>query len=127
MKKMENKNQENIAILPLKKEAQTTLDRYAIIETGGKQYFVLEGKTVMVEKLPQQQGEEVIFTSVLFKRENSQSCEIGNPYVATPVKGTIVKHLRGDKIIVFKFKRRKKYRKKQGHRQSYTVIRIVAI
>ncbi len=127
MKKIENKNIEGISILPLKKEAQTILDRYAIIETGGKQYFVLENKTVMVEKLPQQPGEIVVFSTVLFKRENSEKCELGNPYLASPVTATIVKHIRGAKIIVFKFKRRKKSRKKQGHRQSYTVIRINSI
>jgi large subunit ribosomal protein L21 len=127
MKKTENKNREHVSILPLKKEAQTVLDRYAIIETGGKQYFALEGKTIMIEKLAQEPGDVVVFSNVLFKRENLEKCEIGNPYLKTPVTGTIIKHLRGDKIIVFKFKRRKKYRKKQGHRQSYTVVRITAI
>jgi large subunit ribosomal protein L21 len=127
MKKTENKNNENVFILPLKKEAQTVLDRYAIIETGGKQYFALEGKTIMIEKLPQEPGEVIVFSSVLFKRENKEKCEVGNPYVTTPVTGVVIKHLRGDKIIVFKFKRRKKYRKKQGHRQSYTVVRITSI
>lgn len=127
MKKTENKNNENVLILPLKKEAQTVLDRYAIIETGGKQYFALEGKTIMIEKLPQEAGEVIEFSKVLFKRENKEKCEVGNPYTSTGVTGTIIKHLRGDKIIVFKFKRRKKYRKKQGHRQSYTVVRITSI
>ena len=127
MKNIDNNNKKDISILPLKKEATIVLDRYAIIETGGKQYFALEGKTVMIEKLPQQAGETVVFSTVLFKRENSETCQVGNPYIATPVTGTVLKHLRGDKIIVFKFKRRKKYRKKQGHRQSYTVIRITSI
>jgi large subunit ribosomal protein L21 len=127
MKKTENKNNQNVLILPLKKEAQTVLDRYAIIETGGKQYFALEGKTIMIEKLPQEAGEVIKFSKVLFKRENKEKCEIGNPYINSEVTGTIIKHLRGDKIIVFKFKRRKKYRKKQGHRQSYTVVRITSI
>jgi large subunit ribosomal protein L21 len=127
MKNVGNKNQEAISILPLKKETQIILDRYAIIETGGKQYFALEGKTIMIEKLPQQPGEVVNFSTVLFKRENSESCHIGAPYLSTPVIATVIKHIRGDKIIVFKFKRRKKYRKKQGHRQSYTVIRINTI
>jgi large subunit ribosomal protein L21 len=126
MKKAEN-NIKNVSILPLKKETQIVLDRYAIIETGGKQYFALEGKTIQIEKLNEQPGEQVVFSTVLFKRIDSQNCIVGTPYVDTPVTGTIVKHLRGDKIVVFKFKRRKKYRKKQGHRQSYTVIRINSI
>ena len=66
MKNIDNNNKKDISILPLKKEATIVLDRYAIIETGGKQYFALEGKTVMIEKLPQQAGETVVFSTVLF-------------------------------------------------------------
>lgn len=118
---------QNISILPLKSGCQTILEKYAVIQTGGKQYFTLENKTIMIEKLPGEAGDEVTFNEVLFKRINLESCFVGTPFLDTPIKGTIIKHIRGDKIIVFKFKRRKKYRKKQGHRQSYTIVRIQTI
>jgi large subunit ribosomal protein L21 len=126
MKKIENKKQD-ILVLPLKKDKQIVLDRYAIIETGGKQYFAIEGKTIQIEKIDQQPGEQVVFSNVLFKRENDKACIVGTPFIDTPVLATVVKHLRGEKIIVFKFKRRKKSRKKQGHRQEYSVVRISGI
>lgn len=103
------------------------LDRYAIIQTGGKQYFALEGKTLAVEKLPGGCDDEILFDEVLLRRTNSTTCEIGQPFLETPVKAVIVKHIRGPKIIVFKFKRRKKQRTKKGHRQPYTVVRFTSI
>lgn len=112
-----------VSSLPLKKNAEMVLEKYAIIQTGGKQYFALENKTIMIEKIDGDQGDSVAFNEVLFKRTEG-TCYLGTPFLAEPIIATIVKHLRGDKIIVFKFKRRKKYRKKQGHRQSYTVVRI---
>ena len=126
-KNKNNANGKELSILPLKEETKVTLDRYAIIQNGGKQYFVLEGKTVMLEKIDAQPGEQVTFSDVLFKRINAEECFVGQPYLDTPITGTIVKHMRGDKIIVFKFKRRKKYRKKQGHRQAHTIVRIGSI
>lgn len=116
-----------LTVLPLKNDAQVILEKYAIIQTGGKQYFALENKTIMIEKLDGEVNDEVIFTEVLFKRINAEVCSVGKPFLAEPIKGTIIKHIRGDKIVVFKFKRRKKYRKKQGHRQSYTIVRIQEI
>lgn len=115
-----------VSSLPLKKDAEIILEKYAIIQTGGKQYFALENKTIMIEKIDGANGDIVTFNEVLFKRA-SGVCSLGAPFLAEPITATIVKHLRGEKIIVFKFKRRKKYRKKQGHRQSYTVVRINAI
>lgn len=103
------------------------LERYAIIQTGGKQYFAVEGKTLAIEKLPGLPGEDVTFDEVLLCRSNVNSCEIGQPFLNTPVKATIVKHIRGPKIIAYKFKRRKKQRTKKGHRQSYTIVRFTAI
>jgi len=115
---------ENSKNIPLKENSIISLERYAIIQTGGKQYFAVEGKTIAVEKLNGIAGEEVIFDEVLLKRKNSQQCEVGQPFVETPVKGVIVKQVRGKKIVVFKFKRRKKQRTKKGHRQYYTIVRI---
>lgn len=105
-------------------EVQTT--KYAIFQTGGKQYQAVEGKTVAIEKLDGQAGDQVEFSDVLL-RKDSNNIEVGQPFLAQPIKASIVKQMRGKKIVVFKFKRRKKYRKKQGHRQPITVVRIESI
>ena len=104
-----------------------SLSRYAIIQTGGKQYQAREGKTLGIEKLDLEPGKSVLFDKVLLRKTSDAAVEIGTPYLKTPVKGTIVKHLRGPKLIVFKFKRRKKYMRKKGHRQPITVVRIESI
>ena len=96
---------------------------YAVIETGGKQYRVEPGDTVVVEKLPGIAGEKVEFPVLLVS--DDESVEIGRPTVAgAKVTGQIVEQGRDEKIIVYKFKRRKDYRRKQGHRQSYTAVKI---
>ena len=104
-----------------------TLSRYAIIETGGKQYQALEGKTLGIEKLDVKEGDAVTFDRVLLRKTAEGECEIGTPFLKNPVKGTVLKHIRGPKVIVFKFKRRKKYMRKKGHRQPITVVRIESI
>jgi large subunit ribosomal protein L21 len=101
-------------------------DRYAIFQTGGKQYQAIEGQTIAIEKLEAQEGEEVTFNEVLL-RKLDQNVEIGKPYLTSPIKGSIVKHTKGPKLIAFKFKRRKKYRRAIGHRQPLTVVRITEI
>jgi large subunit ribosomal protein L21 len=106
---------------------ETLAHRYAIIQTGGKQYQAIEGKTVAIEKLDAAVGEPVLFTEVLMRRLDDGTVEVGHPYLETPVKASIVKHLRGPKLIAFKFKRRKKYHRKQGHRQPITVVRIESL
>lgn len=111
----------------MKQEAVGLFDRYAIFVTGGKQYQAIEGKTVAIEKLDAVEGSEVIFDEVLVRKTNAESIEVGQPYVATPVKASIVKHMKGPKMIAFKFKRRKKYRRSVGHRQPITVVRIESI
>jgi len=103
------------------------LERYAIIQTGGKQYFAIEGKTLAIEKVNGQTGDTILFDEVLLRRENPQTLLIGQPFLEKPVEAVIVKQMRGPKIIVFKFKRRKKYRTKKGHRQSYTIVRFTSI
>lgn len=102
-------------------------DRYAIFQTGGKQYQAIEGKTVAIEKLDANVGDKVTFDEVLLRKESPENVEIGQPFVTKPIKASIVKHMRGPKIIAFKFKRRKSYKRKIGHRQAITVIRIEAI
>lgn len=110
-----------------KKYQDLVFDRYAIIKTGGKQYQAIEGKTIGIEKLNVPAGSEVIFEEVLLRKENANKIEVGQPFVSKPVKAVVVKHMRGPKITVFKFKRRKSYKVKQGHRQWVTVIRVTAI
>ncbi|RMF13879.1 MAG: 50S ribosomal protein L21 [Candidatus Dadabacteria bacterium] len=100
---------------------------YAVIETGGKQYRVTPNATVRVEKLEGESGAEVTFDRVLLVNSGEQTT-IGTPVVdGAVVRGKIVDQVRGDKIIVFKKRRRKDSKKKQGHRQNLTVVEITAI
>ncbi len=100
---------------------------YAVIRTGGKQYLVSQGDFLKVEKLPGEVGDEVVFDDVLLVSDAGE-LKVGRPRVeGARVKGTIVEQARHKKIIVFKMKRRKGYRKKQGHRQYYTGVRVEAI
>ncbi len=97
---------------------------YAVIETGGKQYRVSPGDRLLVEKLPGEAGEKVVFDRVLLVVDDGQ-VHIGRPFVeGARVEGTIVQQTRGPKIIVFKYRPKKRYRRKQGHRQYYTEIQI---
>ncbi len=104
-----------------------THNAYAIIETGGKQYQAIPGKTIAIEKLDGEPGVSVSFDKVLFRKKNETDFEFGYPYLKGIVMATIIKHDRGPKLIVFKFKRRKKSRVKMGHRQHRTIVRIVTI
>lgn len=100
---------------------------YAVVKTGGKQYKVSEGGFFKVEKLAGAVGEAVAFEDVLLVSRDGE-LRLGRPMVeGARVKGTIVEQGREKKIIVFKMKRRKGYRRKQGHRQSYTGVRVEAI
>ena len=96
---------------------------YAIFVAGGKQYRATEGETIYVEKLAGAEGEEVVFDQVLLAGE-----KVGSPLVeGAKVTGVIEKHGKGKKVIVFKMKAKKNYRKKQGHRQAYTKVVIKSI
>jgi large subunit ribosomal protein L21 len=96
---------------------------YAIIATGGKQYKVAEGDVIMVEKLGVNAGETVTFDQVL--AVNNGELSIGCPTVTgATVSGTVVKEGKGKKVIVYKYKRKTGYHKKNGHRQLYTQIKI---
>ncbi len=106
-------------------QQKSTFEKYAIIETGGKQYQAIEGKTIQIEKLEGEVGSTVEFKALL--KKSGENLEVGKPYIETPVKASIVKNIRGPKLIVFKFKRRKKVRVKKGHRQNHTVVRIESI
>lgn len=106
---------------------ESLFDKYALFQTGGKQYQALEGKTLGIEKLDAKEGETVTFDTVLLRKTGAGNVEIGTPYLKTPIKATVVKHTKGPKLVVFKFKRRKKVMRKQGHRQLITVVRIESI
>ena len=99
---------------------------YAVIQTGGKQYRVSEGDTIFVEKLAGDVGSEVKFDDVLMV--GGDKAAIGTPLVkGAKVLAEIVAQDRAKKIIVFKMKRRKKYRRTNGHRQPYTELRIKSV
>lgn len=100
---------------------------YAVIKTGGKQYKVAAGDKLKVEKLTGDVGSTVVIDKVLLIADG-ETTTIGAPLVAgAKVNATVVSHGRGDKVMIFKMRRRKHYRKTQGHRQSYTEIKIDTI
>jgi large subunit ribosomal protein L21 len=105
-----------------------TFDKYAIFQTGGKQYQAIEGKTLAIEKIEGGPGDIVEFDEVLLRRSDKDTVEVGKPTIeGQKVRCSIIKQTKGPKLIAFRFKRRKKVRVKRGHRQLYTVIRIEAI
>ena len=100
---------------------------YAIIETCGKQYKVSEGDVVFFEKLEAEEGKKVNFDKVILVSDNGK-VEVGAPYVkGAKVEGKVIAHGKGKKIIVFKYKAKKNYRRKQGHRQPYTKVEITSV
>ncbi|GBC59328.1 50S ribosomal protein L21 [Desulfonema ishimotonii] len=100
---------------------------YAVVSTGGKQYKVQEGDIFRVEKLPGEVGDTVTFDKVLLFSDG-ESVKIGQPMLDDiDIRGHIVEQGKSAKVIVFKYKRRKRYRRKQGHRQPYTAIKIDTI
>lgn len=99
---------------------------YAVIESCGKQYKVAEGDVVFFEKLDTEEGKKVTFDKVVLVSD--EKVQVGNPYVkGVKVEGKVVAHGKGKKIIVFKMKAKKNYRRKQGHRQPYTKVEITSI
>jgi large subunit ribosomal protein L21 len=101
---------------------------YAIIRAGGKQYRVKEGDTIHLESLSAQAGEKVVLGEVLLVGGGDGEARLGSPLVAkAQVVGTVLEQGRDRKIRVFKYKKRKHYRRTRGHRQSFTALRIDAI
>jgi large subunit ribosomal protein L21 len=102
---------------------------YAVIQTGGKQYRVEPGKTVVVEKLVGDKGTQVVFDQVLLVSSgDGDSVTVGKPTVSgAKVTGEIVEQTRGEKLVVFKFRRRKNYVRRNGHRQDVTVVKVSEI
>ncbi|MFP4532323.1 MAG: 50S ribosomal protein L21 [Desulfobacterales bacterium] len=100
---------------------------YAVIATGGKQYRVKEGDVVRIEKMPGNVGESLAFDKVLLLSDGNE-LNIGEPTVPNAsVNARIVEQGKGKKVLVFKYKRRKRYRRKQGHRQPFTAVQIDSI
>lgn len=97
---------------------------YAIVESGGRQYRAEEGHSLTVEKLPYQVGDQIELSNVLLLATND-GVSIGQPTVSgASVKVTVVDQFRGKKIFVWKYKPKKRYRRRQGHRQMYTRLRV---
>jgi large subunit ribosomal protein L21 len=100
---------------------------YAVIQTGGKQYRVAEGETLRVEKLSATPGDKLSFSPLLFA-DDGGNVQIGKPNVTgIQVEAEVMEQGRGPKIVIFKYKRRKSYRRKTGHRQPFTALKIVSI
>ena len=99
---------------------------YAIIRSGGKQFRVAEGQTVRVPSISKDAGEAVELEALVVSGD--EGVKVGSPAIeGVSVRGTVVDHGRGDKVIVFKKKRRKQYKRRQGHRQNYTTVKIDSI
>lgn len=97
---------------------------YAIIESGGRQYRAEEGNSFTTEKLPYEVGEQIELENVLLLADGDE-VKVGQPTVdGVLVKATVVDQFRGKKIFVWKYKPKKRYRRRQGHRQSYTRLRV---
>lgn len=100
---------------------------YAVIETGGKQYRVQEGDVITVEKLKVEAGDSIEFDKVMVLSDGKE-IQVGAPYLAeTKVFGSVVENGKAQKVIIFKYKSKKDYRKKQGHRQPYTMVEITSL
>ena len=100
---------------------------YAIIESCGKQYKVAEGDVVFFEKLDVEEGKKVTFDNVVLVSDDKK-VEVGAPYVkGVKVEGKVVSHGKGEKVLVYKYKAKKNYRRTQGHRQPYTKVEITKI
>lgn len=100
---------------------------YAIVETGGKQYKVTPGKTIRIEKIQGESGDSLVFDKVL-AISNDGETKIGTPYIeGAAIKGTIVQQGKAKKILVFKYRSKTNYRRRYGHRQHFTEVRIDSI
>ena len=108
-------------------EEEVYCEMYAVVETGGKQYRVEEGSILSVEKLGLSEGDSVAFDKVLLLSDE-EGIQVGKPYIeGARVEGQVLFNGKANKIIVFKYKAKKNYRKKQGHRQPFTRVKITKI
>ena len=99
---------------------------YAIISAGNKQYRVSQGETIYIDKVNQEDGSAISFDVLMV--ENNGEIKVGNPTVAgAKVEGKVVAQVKGEKIMIYKYKSKKNYHRRQGHRQPYTKVEITAI
>lgn len=99
----------------------------AVIKTGGKQYLVSPGKKIKIEKVDKKEGQELVFSEVLLLEKNKK-IEIGTPFVqGAKVSGKVLKHGKAEKVIIFKYKAKKRYKLKKGHRQQFSEVEILKI
>jgi large subunit ribosomal protein L21 len=97
---------------------------YAVVKTGGKEYRISQGDLIRVEKMEGKVGDQVMMKDVLMVSHEGQ-VQVGNPLLAnTVITGEIVQQVQGKKVLTYKMKRRKNYRRTKGHRQTYTYIRV---
>ncbi|MDP3982390.1 MAG: 50S ribosomal protein L21 [bacterium] len=103
------------------------IEEFAIIKTGGKQYLVTKGQKLQVEKLPEKEGEDVSFSSVLL-HQKGEAIAVGKPTLEKVlVKGKVLREIKGKKVIAYNFKAKKREKTKQGHRQQYSEVEITEI
>ncbi|MAG44687.1 50S ribosomal protein L21 [bacterium] len=103
------------------------MKNFAIIKTGGKQYKVAQGDVIKIEKLEGKAGDKIEFNKILLLKKNKIT-KIGQPFIKnTKVSAEIIEQARDKKVIVFKYKAKKRYKKKKGHRQPFTKIKILKI
>ncbi len=102
------------------------MSKFAIIETGGKQYRVSKDDTIRVEKLPVSSGEKIEFDAVLLTSDGER-VTIGTPHIDGVIKGLIISHGKGEKKMVFRYKNKTRRRTKRGHRQPYTEVKITGL
>ncbi len=100
---------------------------FAVIKTGGKQYLAKEGDVLTVEKLNVEPGAPVEFDVLLVADEDGSKVELGAPHLASKAKGTVVEHGRAEKVSVVKYKPKVRYKKRMGHRQPFTKVKITKI
>ena len=104
------------------------MNKYAYVETGGKQYKFEAGKSYQIEKLPLKVGDKVTFDKVLSLHQDDGQAEFSMPFIpSVKIKATVVEHFKDKKVKIIKFKRRKHYMKTQGHRQQLMTIKVDAI
>jgi large subunit ribosomal protein L21 len=97
---------------------------FTIVNIKGKQYKISENQRIFVPKLDQEIGSKVTFSDVLIHSKDDKSLEVGTPKLKMNVEATVLNHIKDDKVIIFKKKRRKGYKRTRGHRQQYTEIEI---
>jgi large subunit ribosomal protein L21 len=102
--------------------------KYAIVSNGGKQYKAVPGEIIQVDKLPNEVNEKVILNDVLFIAHGKKKVSIGTPTIkGAKVETIVADQIKGPKILVFKYKPKVRYRKRQGHRQQYTLLEVKKI